>query len=125
MARLSNLPNNVLPRDLPLKDRIALALIYLRENPKENPSAACRIYYIEKESSIRQAWYRKKKKTYPQHPKPRQRGGYNKILQRDQHEAMIQYAIDNATNGGKGATKPMLFSYAIWLRKSAGKESPS
>jgi hypothetical protein len=43
------------------------------------------------------------------------RGGHNKILRPEQYQAIIRYAIDQAINGGKGATKQMLYNYIIWL----------
>ena len=43
-------------------------------------------------------------------------GGHNKILRPEQHQALIQYAVDQATNGGKEATKQMLYNCAMWLR---------
>jgi hypothetical protein len=55
MARLHALPQNTLQRDLPLKDRMKLALQWLCENPTENPTTAARLYHIEKENSVQKA----------------------------------------------------------------------
>ena len=109
MARLHALPQNTLQRDLPLKDRMKLALQWLRENPTESPTTAARLYHIEKEGSVRTAWMRERRR-----PNGKlKRGGHNKILRPDQHQALIQYAIDQATNRGKGAIKQMMFNCAI------------
>ena len=62
MARLSSLPNTTLQSNLPIKDRLALALQFLRENPDEKPATAARLYKIEKEETVRQAWYREREK---------------------------------------------------------------
>ena len=55
----------------------------------------------------------------------RGRGGHNKILRPEQHQALIQYAVDQATNGGKGATKQMLYNCAMWLRVQEKKSVPT
>jgi hypothetical protein len=52
-------------------------------------------------------------------------GGQNRILCPDQHGALIQYAVDQATNGGKGATKQMMFNCAMWLRVQEEKKIPT
>jgi len=52
-------------------------------------------------------------------------GGHNKILRPDQHQALIRYAVDQATNGGKGATKQMMYNCAMWLRVQENKSIPS
>ena len=38
---------------------------------------------------------------------------------------MILYAVDQATNGGKGATKQMMYNCAMWLRTQEKKPIPS
>jgi hypothetical protein len=111
MTRLRALPRDTLQRDLPQKDKLQLALQFLRDHPNEKPSAAARIYHIEKEGSVQKAWVREKKRM--QDPKKRLSGGTNKILRPDQHQAMIRYAVDQATNGGKGATKQMMYNCAM------------
>src|SRR2546421_1573425 len=58
-------------------------------------------------------------------PEPKKKGGQNKILRPDQHQAMIRYAVDQATNGGKGATKQMMYNCAMWLRTQEGKTAPT
>jgi hypothetical protein len=58
MARLSTLPQikyATLQRDLPIKDRIKLAISWLKENPTETPTTTARCFRIEKEDSIRKA----------------------------------------------------------------------
>src|SRR5438874_27067 len=55
MARLSSLPNTTLQSNLPIKNRLALALQFLRENSDEKPATAARLYKIEKERTVRQA----------------------------------------------------------------------
>jgi len=52
-------------------------------------------------------------------------GGQNKILRPDQHAAMIQYAVSHAINGGKGATKQMMYNCAMWLRVQDNKSALS
>ena len=119
MARLRAFPKTTLQRDLPDQDKMKLALEFLRENPHEKPSTAARLYYIVKEDSVRKAWLRErtKKKTV--------KGGQNKILRPEQHQAMIQYAVDQAIDGGKGATKQMMYNCAMWLRVQEHKSIPS
>jgi hypothetical protein len=54
------------------------------------------------------------------------RGGrHNKILRPEQRQALIQYAVDQATNGGKGATNPMLYNCVMWLRVREKKSVPT
>jgi hypothetical protein len=53
------------------------------------------------------------------------RGGQNKILRSDQHRALIQYAVDQATDGGRGATKQMMYNCAMWLRVKEHKSIPT
>jgi hypothetical protein len=68
------------------------------------------------------AWNREKKRI--QYGTPIY-GGQNKILRPDQHQAMIRYAADQATNGGRGATKQMMYNCAMWLRVQENKSVPS
>jgi hypothetical protein len=82
-------------QDLPDQDKMKLALDFLRENPDEKPSTAARLYHIKKGDSVRKAWLRSRNQKKPW-------GGHNKILRPDQHQALIRYAVDQATNGGKG-----------------------
>jgi hypothetical protein len=69
------------------------------------PSTAARIYKIQKEDSVRKAWKRERKRMEIGKLK---HGGQNKILKLEQHNAIIRYAVDQATNGDKGATKQMM-----------------
>jgi len=55
MARLVTAPKNTLHRDLPAKDKLQLALQFLRKHPKETPTTAARLYKIEKEDTVRKA----------------------------------------------------------------------
>jgi hypothetical protein len=115
MARLQNIPKNTLIRDLPEKDKLILALQWLHENPTESPTIAARCYNIQKEGTLQKAWRRERKRMEKGKGKEI-RGGHNKILRPEQYQAMIRYAIDQAINGGKGATKQMLFNCVMWLR---------
>ena len=119
MAHLSNIPTNTIHSTLPEKDKTRLALEWLRENPSETATTAARIYHIEKPNSLSRTWKRERTRGTVQ------RGGQNKILQPEQHTAMILYAVDQATNGGKGATKQMMYNCAMWLRTQEKKPIPS
>jgi hypothetical protein len=121
MARLRVLSREALQRDLPNKDKIKLALEFLHENPNETPTVAARLFHLKKEDSVRKAWLRAKRKG----PEAKKKGGQNKILRPDQHQAMIRYAVDQATNGGKGATKQMMYNCAMWLRVQEDKAVPT
>jgi hypothetical protein len=46
------------------------------------------------------------------------RDGRNKsqVAITGQHQTLIQYAADQATGGGMGATKQMMFNCSMWLR---------
>jgi hypothetical protein len=123
MARLHNPPKNTLHQNLPSTDKVELALQWLRANPSQSPTAAARIYHIENEKSLQQKWRREKEKN--QRIEPMQRGGQNKILRPDQHAAIIRYSADYAINGGKGATKQMMYNCAMWLRVQEGRSIPS
>ena len=123
MARLNAIPKNTLLRDLPDKDKMQLALQWLQENPTESPTSAARIHCIANVQSVQQAWRREKKRQ--QRAVELQHGGQNKILDTAQHQALVQYAIDQATDGGMGATKQMMYSAAVYLRRQQGKEPPS
>ena len=122
MARLRNAPKNTLLRDLPDKDKIKLAIQWLYENPDESPTAAACCYNITKEKTLIKAWQREKKRVKNGRP---QWGGQNKILRPEQHNAIIQYAVSQAIDGGKGATKQMMYNCAMWLRVQADKSVPS
>jgi hypothetical protein len=62
MARLSNLPNNTLLRDMPEKDKLRKAIQFLKENPGEPPTTAVRACGVKSEDAVRKAWRREKKK---------------------------------------------------------------
>jgi hypothetical protein len=119
MARLSNIPTNTLHRDLPEKDKTRLALEWLRENPSETPTTAARIYHLEKPNSLFRAWKRENTRGGPI-----QHRSQNKILWPEQHKALIRYMADQAMNGGKGATKQMLYNCAMWQRTQDRKTIP-
>jgi hypothetical protein len=122
MARLQHAPRNRLLRDLPDKDKIKLALDWLRERPDESPTAAARCFHIKQEKTVQRAWARlrrKEKEGKPQH------GGQNKILRSDQEKTLIRYAAEQCLGGGKGATKQMMYNCAMYFRVTEGKEAPS
>jgi hypothetical protein len=95
------------------------AIQWLRENLEETPTTAARVCNIKKEDSVKKAWQRERKRIEKGRP---QWGGHNKILRPEMHNAMIRYAVEQATNGGKGATKQMMFNCAMWLRVRASEE---
>ena len=80
MARLSSLPKNTLQRDLPEKDKLQLALQFLRQNPNKKPITAARLYNIKNKGTVQRTWLREKKGLGK-----KKRGGQNKILRLDQH----------------------------------------
>lgn len=135
MARLSGLPKERLLRDMPEKDKQRDALQWLRCNPDEKPITAARACNVENHQTLKKAWQRERKKLEAlrilkklwgqqgKQEKPRW-GGQNKILRDDQHAALIQYAVSHAINGGKGATKQMMFNCAMHLRREEKKSPP-
>ncbi len=122
MARLRALPQNVNVRAMPEKDKRALAIQWLFENPDERICTAARIYGVENEHYLRVAYQRERSR---KERGPIRKGGQNRILNDAQHQALVQYAIDQATEGGMGATKPMLRAAAAYLRRQEGKDPPS
>ena len=82
MARLSLPPNSTTPSNPPLKDRIQLALDFLYKNPTKKPATAVCLYKIKMKSTIRQAWYREKKR---EEKKGATYEGHNRILRPDQY----------------------------------------
>ena len=125
MARLRSAPQNAHPRDLPDKDKMQLALQWLRDNPTEKPTTAACLHFIENKRSVQKAWLRKRKRnTRPDNWKEGS-GGHNRILRPDQHQAMIQYAINQATNSGKGATKQIIYNCAMYFRYQEKKPLPT
>jgi hypothetical protein len=122
MARLSNLPKNTLLRDMPERDKLREAIQFLKANPEETPATAARACCVRNEDTVRKAWQRERKKMGTAGS---QWGGHNKILRPDQHTALIQYAVSHAINGGKGATKQMMYNCAMWMRTEDNKTAPS
>jgi hypothetical protein len=122
MARLASLPKNTLQRDLPEKDKLQQALAWLRKHPKEEPTPTARLFNLTRAGTLQKAWNREKKR---KGLKKKQNGGQNKILRLDQHQALIRYCIDQAINGGKGATKQMIYNCAMYFRKQEQKSIPS
>jgi hypothetical protein len=118
MAHFTLTNKDILQRDLPTQDKLKLALQWLQENPEKQSTTAARLFRIEKEDSVRKALWRAKRKRSAH-------GGQNKILRPDQHEAMIRYATDQATNDGKGATKQMMCNCIMYLRTKENKSIPS
>jgi hypothetical protein len=110
MARLAYTLKNIHVKDLPNHQKMLLALQWLRSNPRESPTVAARLYFIKQEDSVRKAWLRARKKVPKVGGGERNLGGVgmNKILRPEQHQAMIRYVVDQATNGG--ATKQMLYN---------------
>jgi hypothetical protein len=112
MARLVSLPKNTHQRDLPEKDKLRQALEFLRKHPKEEPTPTARLFNVKNAGSLQKAWNREKRR---KGLKKKAKGGQNKILRPDQHKALIQYCIDQAINGGKGATKQILYNCAMYF----------
>jgi hypothetical protein len=121
MARLVSLLRNTLQRDLPESDKLRQALEFLRQNPTEEPTPTARLLNLKNPGTLQRAWYRERKRG----AEKRRRGGQNKILHPDQHKALIQYCIDQAINGGKGATKQMMYNCAMYFQKQEKKSIPS
>ena len=71
---------------------------------------------------MQKAWKRERRRTEQGR---RQHGGHNKILRPEQNQALIRYAVNHALNGGKGATKQMMYNCAMYFRVQEGKEAPS
>jgi len=83
MARLCQLPSGkMISAEMTPKDKMRKALEFLRENPDEKPVVAARIYKIKNEISVRQAWYRERKKL--QREQPIKWGGQNISLRPEQ-----------------------------------------
>jgi hypothetical protein len=76
-------------------------------------------YNIRNEGTVQRTWLREKGLG------KKMRGGQNKILHSDQHEALIKYAADQAINEGKGATKQMMYNCAMWFHIKEKKSIPS
>jgi hypothetical protein len=123
MARLAHPPQNNNPQKLPDHEKIKLAIQWLREHPDEKSTTAARLWHITNEDSVRKAWLRDKKRGNKD--AIRVGGASQKILRIDQHQALVRYAVDQATNGGKGATKQMMYNCAMWLRVSDNKSVPT
>jgi hypothetical protein len=63
---------------------------------------AARLHFIKQENSVRKAWLRARKKASKVRETNLGGAGMNKILRPEQHQAMIRYAVDQATNKGRG-----------------------
>jgi hypothetical protein len=120
MARLAQLPRNTLQRNLPEKDKLQQALEFLRENPTEEPTPIARLFNLKKPGTLQKAWIHEQRGLGK-----KKNEGQNKILRPNQHQALIQYCIDQAINGGKGATKQMMYNCAMYFRKQEQKSIPS
>jgi DDE superfamily endonuclease len=111
-------------RDLPDKQRMRLALQWLRDNPSETPTTAARIHFHEDlpkhEASVRVAWAREKKKKEKANKWVVVRGR-TRILSDAQSQAVAQYAREQAEHG-LGATKKMIFAAIAHLK---GQETPA
>ena len=120
MARINTLPKTVLIRDLPLPDRVDLALQWLRDTPNETPSTAARVHSIQNTRLIQQALRREKKRGVG---RVEIKKGAPTLLRVDEEQALIQYAIDMAV--GMGATKKMMLLAINYLRRQRGEKEPS
>jgi hypothetical protein len=80
MARLSNLPNYALLRDMPERDKLRKAIQFLKANPEETPATAARAYCVRNEDTVKKTWQRERKKMGTARV---QWGGQNKILRPD------------------------------------------
>jgi hypothetical protein len=125
MARLSSVGESVHPRDLPDKVKMQKALEWLHENPAEKPTTAARLHFITNEQSVQQAWRREKKRRERTNNHKIKSGGQNRILSVAQHQALIKYAVDQATNGGMGATKQMMYNCIVFFRFKEDKPFPT
>ena len=117
-------------RDLPTKQRMQLALQWLRNNPSETPTISARIHFHEDlpkhEASVRVAWAREKKKKEKEKEKANkgvvvQHGAHNGVLSDAQEEALLLYAKEQVEHG-LGATKRMVFAAVAHLK---GQEPPA
>ena len=77
------------------KDKLKEALARLRDMSAHiptdaSPTSAAFIYHIDNPDTVRNAWYREKKRGSP----PGMGGDHNKVLSKAQHEAIIQYTRD-------------------------------
>jgi hypothetical protein len=119
MPRLSQAPKHVLERDLPEEDKQQLAFDFLREHPSHKPSTIARIWKLDNPRTLAKRWRREKQRRERINKGEKiQRGGQNKILDIAQEKALLRYAAGHALNGGRGATKQMLYNCAMWLRSS-------
>jgi hypothetical protein len=107
---------------MPEKDKLREAIQFLKANPEETPATAARACCVRNEDIVKKAWQRERKKMGTVSG---QWGGHNKILRPDQYEALIQYAVSHAINGGKGATKQMMYNCAMWIRTENNRTAPS
>jgi hypothetical protein len=121
MARLVHPPKNAHPQNLPTSERMKLALQFLRDNRDEKATTAARTYHLN-EGSVRKAWSRERNREGRPKGKGRGGAGWNRILRPDQHQAILRYAVDQATNLGRGATKQMMYNCAMRLRVDEGKQ---
>jgi len=121
MARLARPPRPTALSKPSNQIKTQQALQWLRDNPDEKPKTAARIWGVENEESFRKAWQRLKKRDF----NARKPLGRPTVLRPDQHQAMIRYAVDQATNGGKGATKQMMYNCTMWFSVKEQKPIPT
>ena len=107
---------------MPDKDKISKALEWLRANPGERPIVAVCIYGIKNEKYFKLVWNRDRKK---RERGPVSIGGQNRILDNAQHQALLRYAIDQATDGSIGTTKQIMYNTACYLQSQQSKEPRS
>ncbi|EKD16925.1 putative transposase [Drepanopeziza brunnea f. sp. 'multigermtubi' MB_m1] len=90
--------------------RIQLAFEWLLENPSETLLTASRIHMIEKPDTLKRRWNKYQAKQARLKKGKALQVGRLIVLSAAQHKAVLIYAADQATKGGKRATKQL---YAI------------
>jgi hypothetical protein len=100
--------------DLPIEQRVVLALEFLLENPTERTITAARIYHVN-DSTLRTLLQRAKKSdSLPVKP----HGGQNRILSEAQVKAIYDY-VEESYLSGYTASKSMVYAAIVHLRLSA------
>ena len=112
MARLVHSPRIFIESKLPEKQKRLRALQFLRKHPDEDPIIAARIWKLEKPNTLQRAWKRERQRI-ELGKELKHRGGHNRILSPEQHKALIRYAAGHCLNGGRGATKQMMYNCAM------------
>ncbi|EKD20232.1 hypothetical protein MBM_02184 [Drepanopeziza brunnea f. sp. 'multigermtubi' MB_m1] len=105
--------------------RIQLAFEWLLENPSETPLTASRIHMIEKPDTLKRRWNRYQAKQARLKEGKALQVERLMVLSAAQHKAVLIYAANQATKGGKGATKRMLYRCICYLKIQENKPKPS